>query len=62
MAGVMAHEIGHVAARHGTRQATKAELANYGRIGLIFLGGPIGYAAYQASGLRPPPHVSQILP
>lgn len=54
MAGVMAHEIGHVAARHGTRQATKAELANYGRIGLIFLGGPIGYAAYQASGLALP--------
>ena len=54
MAGVMAHEIGHVAARHGTRQATKAELANYGRIGLIFLGGPIGYAAYEASGLAIP--------
>lgn len=54
MARVMAHEIGHVAARHGTRQATKAELANYGRIGLIFLGGPIGYAAYEASGLALP--------
>ena len=27
MAGVMAHEIAHVAARHGTRQATRGELA-----------------------------------
>jgi predicted Zn-dependent protease len=54
MAGVMAHEIGHVAARHGTRNATKGELANYARIGLIFIGGPIGYAAYQASGLALP--------
>jgi len=54
MAGVMGHEIGHVAARHGTRQASKAEIANYARIGLIFVGGPIGYAAYQASGLAVP--------
>src|SRR5579862_8090910 len=29
MAGVMAHEIGHVAARHGTRQATRGQLAQY---------------------------------
>src|SRR5882757_3715594 len=28
LAGVMAHEIGHVAARHGTRQATKGQLIN----------------------------------
>src|ERR1700692_2603185 len=27
MAGVMAHEIGHVAARHGTRQASRGEIA-----------------------------------
>src|SRR6202789_3575661 len=32
MAGVMAHEIGHVAARHGTRNASKAQLVNYGSI------------------------------
>ena len=29
LAGVMAHEIAHVAARHGTRQATKGELLNW---------------------------------
>ena len=28
LAGVMAHEIAHVAARHGTRNASKAELTN----------------------------------
>lgn len=43
LAGVMAHEIGHVAARHGTRNATKAQLVNYGTIPLIFMGGWIGY-------------------
>jgi beta-barrel assembly-enhancing protease len=36
LAGVMAHEIAHVALRHGTNQATKAELA---RAGLGILGG-----------------------
>src|SRR4030095_15519247 len=35
LAGVMAHEISHVALRHGTNQATKAQLA---RAGLGILG------------------------
>ena len=39
LAGVMAHEIAHVAARHGTRQATKGEIANLATIPLIFMGG-----------------------
>src|SRR5205814_3228075 len=34
MAGVMAHEIAHVAARHGTRQQTSGVLMNYGSIPL----------------------------
>ena len=54
MAGVMAHEIGHVAARHGTRQATKAQLVNYGTIPLIFLGGWAGYGIRQGLGLAIP--------
>src|SRR5436309_9747808 len=29
MAGVMAHEIAHVAARHGTKQATRGPIINY---------------------------------
>src|SRR4029453_9571979 len=32
MAGVMAHEISHVALRHGTAQATKAQKYQYGAI------------------------------
>ncbi len=48
LAGVMAHEIAHVAARHGTRQATRAQLFDYGTLPLIFMGGWAGYAIRQA--------------
>src|ERR1700726_4052891 len=51
LAGVMAHEIGHVAARHGTRQATKAELAQLATIPLIFMGGWTGYIIRQGASL-----------
>ena len=54
LAGVMAHEIAHVAARHGTRQATKAQLINFATIPLLFIGGWTGYGIYQASGLLIP--------
>src|SRR5579862_3555132 len=55
MAGVMAHEIGHVAARHGTRQATRGEIAQIGSIvPLIAVGGLAGYGIYQAMGLAVP--------
>src|SRR5947209_16161694 len=50
LAGVMAHEIAHVAARHGTRQATKGEIINYASIPLIFMGGWTGYAIRQGAG------------
>ena len=44
MAGVMAHEISHVALRHGTAQATKAQSAKYQlpAIGGAILGAVIG--------------------
>ncbi len=54
LAGVMAHEIAHVAARHGTRQATRGQLVNIGTIPLIFMGGWTGYAIRQAAGLAIP--------
>ena len=54
LAGVMAHEIAHVAARHGTRQASRGELAEYGTLPLIFAGGWTGYAIYQAAGVAIP--------
>ena len=51
LAGVMAHEIAHVAARHGTRQATRGELAQIMTIPLIFMGGWTGDAIRQGAGL-----------
>jgi predicted Zn-dependent protease len=49
LAGVMAHEIAHVALRHGTRNATKGELTQLAMIPLILLGpgGWAGYGIYQ---------------
>ena len=54
LAGVMAHEIAHVAARHGTRQATRGELINYATLPLIFAGGWTGYAIYEAASAAIP--------
>jgi predicted Zn-dependent protease len=54
LAGVMAHEIAHVAARHGTRQATRGQLINLATIPLWFMGGWTGYAIQQAAGLAIP--------
>ena len=50
----MAHEIAHVAARHGTRQATRGEFINFASIPLIFMGGWTGYAIRQGAGLAIP--------
>src|SRR5580700_3658160 len=54
LAGVMAHEIAHVCARHATRQMTRSQYANFATIPLIFVGGGIGYGVYQAAGLALP--------
>ncbi len=54
LAGVMAHEIAHVAARHGTRNATRGEIAQLATIPLIFMGGAAAYGIYEASGLIVP--------
>src|SRR5712691_7799656 len=54
LAGVMAHEIAHVAARHGTRQATRGEVMNLASIPLIFMGGWAGYGARQAASVLVP--------
>jgi hypothetical protein len=54
LAGVMAHEIAHVAARHITKNATKAQIWNLASIPLIFMGGPAGYAIRQVAGLAVP--------
>ena len=54
LAGVMAHEIAHVAARHATRQMTRSQYANIGTLPLIFMGGGIGYAVRAAAGIGMP--------
>ncbi len=54
LAGVMAHEIAHVAARHGTRQATRGTIAQLSTIPLIFLGGWTGYGIRQAASVLIP--------
>jgi len=55
LAGVMAHEIAHVAARHGTRQATRGELINIAMIPVMVMsGGWTGYAIYQGASLAIP--------
>ena len=54
LAGVMAHEIAHVAARHTTRQLTRYQFANYMTLPLIFVGGGIGLAAREAAGIGIP--------
>ena len=54
LAGVMAHEIAHVAARHATRNATKAQIFNLVSIPLVFVGGPVGYAVREVAGLAVP--------
>jgi len=51
LAGVMAHEIGHVAACHAARENTRGNLLRLVSIPLILVGGPIGYAGYQTAGL-----------
>jgi len=54
LAGVMAHEIAHVCARHGTRQATRGEIAQMSTIPLIFMGGWTGYGIRQAASVLIP--------
>ena len=54
LAAAMAHEIAHVAARHGTRQASRGQLINLASLPLIFLGGWAGYAVRQGAGLAAP--------
>src|ERR1044072_6829929 len=50
LAGVIAHEISHVALRHGTAQASKAQKYQAGSIAAQILGAVIGGGAGQAVG------------
>ncbi|HXY12941.1 MAG TPA: M48 family metallopeptidase [Terriglobales bacterium] len=54
LAGVMAHEIAHVAACHAAREMSRGQLMNLASIPLIFVGGGIGYAIQNVAGLAMP--------
>ena len=56
LAGVMAHEIGHVAAHHAAREMTRANYAQLSTIPLIMMTGytMTGYGIYEATQLAIP--------
>lgn len=54
LAGVMGHELAHIAARHVTRQATRGQIINLASLPLLFVGGWTGYAIRQGAGLAIP--------
>jgi beta-barrel assembly-enhancing protease len=54
LAGVMSHEIAHVAACHLARENTRGQLMQMASIPLIFVGGGIGYAAQSLASLAVP--------
>ncbi len=54
LAGVMAHEIAHVAARHATRNRTKAQMFNLASIPLSMIGGPAVFALRNVAGIAVP--------
>jgi predicted Zn-dependent protease len=52
LAGVMAHEIAHVAARHAMENQRKMQILDYGLLaGILLGGGVIGNVLYNAGGL-----------
>ena len=54
LAAAIAHEIGHAAARHATRQASRNQLVGMGTIPLVIFGGAGGVAARQAVNMAAP--------
>ena len=54
LAGVMSHEIAHVAACHAAREISRSQLMSLASLPLIFVGGGIGYAAESIAGIAAP--------
>jgi len=55
LASVIAHEIGHAAARHATRQATRGQLARFATVPLsILIPGWGGFVAHQTASAATP--------
>lgn len=53
LAGLMAHEVAHVAARHGVKQASKRTFWKFASMPLIFAG-PAGFVLRQVAGVAMP--------
>lgn len=53
LAGLMAHEVAHVAARHGVKQASKRTFWKFASMPLI-LAGPAGFMVRQVAGVAMP--------
>lgn len=54
LAGLMAHEVAHVAARHATRAQTRMQIWNVLSIPLLYFGGPAGMVVRNVAGLAAP--------
>lgn len=54
LAGVMAHEIAHVAARHATKNVTRRQLFNLASVPLLFVGGGAVNVITQVAGIAEP--------
>ena len=52
--GMLAHAMAHIAARHSTRMAARASIANQATIPLIYIGGSTGYGIRQAASVLIP--------
>lgn len=54
LAGVMSHEIAHVAARHATHNLTRRNLLSLCALPAVFVAGPLGMAIEQAANVALP--------
>jgi beta-barrel assembly-enhancing protease len=54
LAGVMAHEIAHVAACHAARGRTRVHWMSLASLSMTVIGGPIAYAAYETMNIAKP--------
>jgi predicted Zn-dependent protease len=54
LAGVIAHEVAHLAARHGTKQMSRAQVWNWMSLPLGFVSGPVAAAVRQGMMLAVP--------
>jgi beta-barrel assembly-enhancing protease len=54
LAGVIAHEVAHVAARHATRELTDVEIWNWMSLPLLLFGGPVEFTIQESLNVAAP--------